>query len=359
MRKIIHIDMDCFYAAVEAKHNPQLRGRPVGVGGPPESRSVLCTANYEARKFGVRAAMPSRQALKLCPGLILVPPRFALYKAESQVIQDIFRTVTDKVEPLSLDEAYLDVTNSSLFDGSASRLALHLRRQIWEQTGLSASAGIAPNKFLAKIASDWKKPRAQFTILPEQIDALMPTLPVEKLWGVGRVTAARLHQQGFFTCGDLQKLDPFSMRRLFGSRAFEMGQLIRGIDDRAVHTGGERKSLTVEETFAEDLLNWDDLKKEVPPLFESFRQRFSRWQQKDESSRIRGWVVKLKFADFRATTVEESSLLPPSEQDFLQLLQTARQRSTLPVRLIGLGVRLRDVDPDVERQLSFGTKTAF
>ena len=212
MRKIIHVDMDCFYAAVEMKHRPELRGKPVGVGGSSNARGVLCTASYEARKFGVRSAMSSGRALKLCPDLILVRPNFDLYRRESLAVREIFGRYTDVIQPLSLDEAYLDVSECLHFGGSATLIARDIRRAIADEVGLPASAGVAPNKFLAKIASDWRKPNGQFVIRPGDIDAFMRELPVEKIWGVGKVTAGKMHELGLRTCADIQDTPPEKLR---------------------------------------------------------------------------------------------------------------------------------------------------
>jgi DNA polymerase-4 len=336
--------MDCFYAAVETKFNPSFRGKALAVGGPPNSRSVLCTANYEARKYGVRAALPSSQAMRLCPHLILVPPNFALYKEESRKIQSIFARYTDKIEPLSLDEAYLDVSGSKEFNGSASRLALHIRKQIFEELKLPVSAGIAPNKFLAKIASDWRKPNNQFTITPQDIDAFMPALPVERIFGIGKVTAESLHQKGLRTCADLQKLSLYELQKIFGRRGQDMYKLCRGQDDRELNLSRERKSLTVEETFSRDLHSLDEIRQALPELYESWCQRMDRG---DYWSKINGWVLKLKFFDFQSTTHEQSHKTKPDIKDFESLLTKAYERNPKAVRLLGLGARLK-----VEKQNS-------
>lgn len=347
MRKIIHIDMDCFYAAVETKFHPEYRGRPLGVGGPPNTRSVLCTANYEARKFGVRAAMPSSRAVRLCPHLILVPPHFELYKNESRKVRKILEKFTDRIQPLSLDEAYLDVSDCKDFQGSASLIAFEIRKQIFQELQLTASAGIAPNKLLAKIASDWKKPNGQFTLKPADIEDFMPPLPVEKLFGVGKVTAEKLHLKGFKTCGDLQKLSEIELRRLFGRRALEMYQQCRGEDQREVHTDSIRKSLSVEETYNKDINNFSEIEKELPALFADFERRMNKgdyWPQ------VRGWVVKMKFSDFKSTTHELTSGERPTIPDFLQLFRQAFDRHSKTVRLLGIGVRLQDHRRSSDRQ---------
>jgi len=339
-RKIIHVDMDCFYASVEEKYNPSLKGKPVAVGGPANSRAVICTANYEARKYKVKAAVPSSRAVRLCPQLILVPPNFALYKAESRKVRAIFERFTDKIEPLSLDEAYLDVTESAHFEGSATRIARAIRGQILDELKLTASAGIAENKFLAKIASDWHKPNGQFVIHPRLVESFMPSLPVEKIWGVGRVTAERMRQLGFFTCGDLQKLKLERLRQYFGgSRAHELYQLCRGIDEREVCTHRERKSLTVEETFQEDLPTLESVQRAVPELYLDWLRRMDNAGCEKQ---IRGLVVKLKFTDFKSMTHERAMREFPSENDFRALIASAWQKRPEPIRLLGLGVRLRD-----------------
>jgi len=336
MRKIIHVDMDCFYAAVEIKYRPDLRGKPLGIGGPPNTRSVLCTASYEARKFGVKSAMPSSQAVRLCPDLILIPPNFPLYKKESRAVREIFGRFTSEVEPLSLDEAYLDVTEAASKAGSATLIASEIRRLIQVETQLTASAGIAPNKFLAKIASDWKKPNGQFVIRPADIDKFMLDLKIEKLWGVGKVTAKKMHELGLHTCGDIQKQPMHQLARWFGSRAQDLADLARGIDNRKVEPNSERKSLTVEETYNTDIATLEGMLARLPGLYEDWDSRM----RKVTDAKIRGFVVKLKFHDFKQTTHETSSREWPTEADFKSLLAKAWNRREEPVRLIGIGVRL-------------------
>lgn len=352
MKKIIHVDMDCFYAAVEVKYNPSLKGKPLGIGGPPNSRSVLCTASYEARKYGVRAAMPSSQAIRLCPSLILVPPQFNLYKKESQKVREIFQRFTNKIQPLSLDEAYLDVTDCTDFGGSATLIAQEIRRLIFVETGLTASAGVAPNKFLAKIASDWKKPNGQFVIRPQDIKSFMVDLPVDKIFGVGKVTAQKMYDLGIKTCGDLQKFTVFELHQFFGSRAQELHDYSYGIDERDVITEWERKSLTVESTFDKDLMSLEECQQELFPIYEDFLRRL----KKDDSiDRVRGIVVKLKFFDFKQTTHERVFKGLPSLSEFESLLENAYLRRQTPVRLIGLGVRLGSEVEELENspQLQF------
>ncbi|NUN05562.1 MAG: DNA polymerase IV [Bdellovibrio sp.] len=337
MKKIIHVDMDCFYAAVEVKYNPELMGKPLGIGGPPNSRSVLCTASYEARKFGVRSAMPSSQAVRLCPQLVLVPPHFDLYKTESRKVREILERFTNKIEPLSLDEAYLDVSDCQQFGGSATLIAQEIRRLIFTELNLTASAGVAPNKFLAKIASDWKKPNGQFVVRPQDVASFVKDLPVEKIFGVGKVTAQKMHDLGLFTCGDIQKYSVAELHAWFGSRSQELYDFARGEDPREVITEWERKSLTVEETFNKDLQTLEECRKALPSLYEDFIRRLEKGEYQE---RIRGMVIKLKFYDFKQTTHEEVCHEVPSQQDFQRLLEKAWGRRGVPVRLVGLGVRL-------------------
>lgn len=333
-RKIIHVDMDCFYAAVEVKHNPSLRGRPLGVGGPPGTRSVLCTANYEARAFGVRAAMSSSHALRLCPQLILVPPRFELYKAESKSVRQILNQYSSKIEPLSLDEAYMDVSDAEV---SATRIAHEIQGRIRRELGLSASCGVAPNKFLAKIASDWKKPGGITVITPDQIDSFVQDLPADKIFGVGKKTAAYMQSLGIKTCADLQRMDLLELKRYFGSRAFELFNFSRGHDDREVLTDWERKSLCVEETFVRDKECIDDALGSLEELYYQWNQRMDKAGCFDL---IRGWSVKIKYSDFVLKSHDRASRRTPSIDDFQELMTHLWQARPAPFRLMGIGVKL-------------------
>lgn len=337
MRKIIHVDMDCFYAAVEVKFRPELKGKPLGVGGPATGRGVLTTASYEARKFGVRSAMSSAQAVRLCPELILIPPHFGLYKNESRKVREIFERFTNKIEPLSLDEAFLDVTDSPHFGGSATLIAQEIRRLIKTELNLTASAGVAPNKFLAKVASDWKKPDGLFVIRPQEVMNFVKDLPVEKIHGVGKVTAKKMHGLGLKTCGDIRRCSILQLHEWFGSWAQRLHELAHGEDHREVQTEWERKSLSVEETYHQDLQSLEACLTELPYLYEEFHRRLEKG---DYQSRVRGFVVKLKFHDFKTTTHEEVIEGVPAPEDFARLLEKAWLRRGAPVRLIGIGVRL-------------------
>ncbi len=344
LRKIIHVDLDCFYAAVECRDRPELRGKAIAVGGSPEGRGVVATASYEARKFGVKSAMSSRTAIRLCPELIMVRPEFAKYKKESRKIRDVMLRFSEFIEPLSLDEAYLDVTASpklSEFQGSASRLAAEIRRLIREETGLTASAGVAPNKFLAKIASDMNKPDGLTVVRPDQIDAFMKPLPIEKIWGVGKVTAAKMHRLGFSTCGELQKASLQDLKRHFGSWGSGLYDYCRGIDERPVRTDRERKSLSVEETYSKDLSTWREIALCLPELYADWNERAVRADiNSSTGGSIRGLSAKVKFHDFEVTTADRVFSGYPSERDFLDLLEVAYLRRSEPVRLVGIGVKL-------------------
>ncbi len=235
-RKIIHIDCDCFYAAIEMRDDPSLASRPLAVGGAADRRGVIATCNYEARAYGVRSAMASAHALKLCPDLLILRPRMDAYREASRAIHEIFRSYTELIEPLSLDEAYLDVSDCRHFSGSATRIAQDIRRRVWEQLRITVSAGVAPNKFLAKIASDWKKPDGLFVITPDQVEDFVEGLPVDRLHGVGRVTAEKLKRLGIHDCGHLRQWSRVELLREFGVFGERLYSLARGIDQRPVST---------------------------------------------------------------------------------------------------------------------------
>lgn len=354
VRKILHLDMDCFYAAVEIRENPALRGKPLGIGGPANSRSVLTTASYEARKFGVRSAMPSSQAVRLCPQLILIPPRMSLYKQESQKVFEIFRRFTDKIQPLSLDEGYLDVTDIAQVPGEATRIAREIRRLVREETGLTVSAGVAPNKFLAKIASDWKKPDGLFVLPPEKVADFMPPLKIEKIPGVGPKSIVKYHKLGLYTCGDLQKLSLWELKRHFGSWALELHRLCRGEDHREVESSWDRKSFTVEETLDRDVASFEEARPLIRQIFDDWKTRF---EKRDFKDLIDGALVKLKFNDFQRTTRERKLTEMPDLTHFEGLFEEAWKRSDKPVRLIGLGVRLATPSERIPQLSLFGAET--
>ena len=339
MRKIIHIDCDCFFAAIEMRDDPRLRERPLAVGGSPQQRGVIATCNYEARSFGVRSAMPARQALQLCPSLLIVRPRFEAYKAASQQIQAILADYSERIEPVSLDEAYVDVSDCSQFAGSATRIAMDIRRRVREQLQITVSAGVAPNKFLAKIASDWRKPDGLFVITPAEVEDFVAQLAVERLHGVGKVTAGRLQAMGIDSCAELRQCERLELVRQFGRFGERLWQLARGIDERPVRSEHRRQSLSVEHTFAHDLPDLAACLAELPALFAELEGRLARL---DRSYRIDKPLVKLKFHDFSQTTLEQAGSGHALE-NYQRLLAAAHVRGGKPVRLIGLGVRLVDL----------------
>lgn len=335
-RKIIHCDCDCFYAAVEVLDHPRYAGRPLAVGGSADQRGVIATCNYEARAFGVRSAMPTGKALRLCPDLILVPPRMNRYREVSRKIMAVYRDYTDLIEPLSLDEAYLDVTGAPVCQGSATRIAEDIRRRVRREVGVTVSAGVAPNKFLAKVASDWNKPDGLMVVRPEQVPEFVQALPIETLFGVGKVTAARIRAMGVSTCGELQRFSLVQLEQEFGAFGSRLYQLCRGIDDREVSTSRVRKSVSVEETFPQDL-DQDACLRQLPALFEDLT---SRLQRVSSRAPIDKSFVKLRFADFVSTTLERQ--IQPSLDGYQKLLEEAFNRSTHKVRLVGIGVRFRE-----------------
>jgi DNA polymerase-4 len=334
MRKIIHLDMDCFYAAVEMRERPELAGQPIAVGGGSR-RGVVTTCNYEARKFGIHSAMPGFQARERCPQLVFLPVRFDLYRAESAKIRQILLSYTPLVEPLSLDEAYLDVTG---LDRYAWNIAKEIRKRIFDETRLTSSAGIASNKMLSKIASDWRKPNGQFAVTPDQVESFMRELPVRKIWGVGPKSAKQFEQQGIRTCGDLQKIDLPELVRRHGKWGTELYQLCRGLDDRLVEPNRIRKSLSNECTFSDNLRTLEECQRELDKLVAELEQEL---QAKAADRPIHKAFVKLKFADFTRTT-RECVCPSPTRETYQALLAEAYQRSAQPIRLLGSGVRFAD-----------------
>ena len=336
MRKIIHIDMDCFYAAIEERDNPALRGRPVGVGGSSR-RGVLTTANYEARKFGCRSAMPVFMALEKCPELLIVPTRFDVYKRDSLRIREIFSRFTSLIEPLSLDEAFLDVSHDP---EPGTIIASRIRQLIREETGLTASAGIAPNKLVAKIASDWRKPDGQFTVPPAKVAGFMKDLPLKKIPGVGGKMAEKLTALGVETCGEYRIVDKFEWVRRIGGYGAELWERCWGLDDRPVTPDSPRKSLSIENTFSENLRDIAVLEQEMNSMLDELEQDLTT---RHSDRHVRSLVVKLKFSDFRRTTAERAN--PEIDRRiFKALLMEANSRSEgKPTRLLGVGVRFHDV----------------
>lgn len=348
VRKIIHCDCDCFYASVEMRDDPSLRGRPLAVGGRPEARGVIATCNYEARRFGVHSAMSSALAMRKCPELLILRPAMEKYRIASRQIMAIYREYTPDVEPLSLDEAYLDVTRSERCKGSATLMAEEIRQRVRETVGVTVSAGVAPNKFVAKIASDWNKPDGLFVVRPHEIDAFVAALPVRKIHGVGKVTAAKLEKLGITTCLDLRAWALIDLHRHFGAFGKRLYELSRGVDHRAVQADQERKSISVETTYVTDLKTSDECAAEITRLTEQLDERIAR---AGAASAVRKLYVKIRFADFQRTTVEcvgDATHVPT----LLALLEKGLARRNRPVRLLGVGVRLEEDDPSQHGQFA-------
>ena len=339
-KKIIHIDMDCFYASIEIRENPNLQGKPVAVGGSSRQRGVLTTCNYEARKFGLHSAMPTAQAIKKCPNLILVPVNMTLYKQVSAQIHQIFQRYTDIIEPLSLDEAYLDVTHCQKCSGSATWIAQEIRQAIFDELNLTASAGVAPLKFLAKIASDMNKPNGQFVIKPNEVEEFIKTLSLNKIPGVGKVTSQRLLDMGLETCADIQNFDQIVLLNQFGKAGKRIWDFSHGIDDREIQAHRERKSIGVERTLSENIRHLEQGVALLDNIHTELMRRIERSAPNIPLTAFRKIGVKLKFEDFQVTTLEKTGL-PLSLKSFQQLLEQIWQRSHgKSIRLVGLHVTL-------------------
>lgn len=359
MKKIIHVDMDCFYAQVEMRDRPELRNVPLAIGGAPGTRSVLCTSNYIARKFGVKSAMPTDFAMRLCPNLVVLPPDFKKYKAASEIIQSIFLKYSHIVETVSLDEAYLDVSD----EVNATEIGKRIQADIFKETKLTASVGISTNKFLAKIASDWKKPNGFFVIRPHEIETFVLDLPVKLIPGVGKVGLQHLEGLGIKTCSDIRQCPPEVLALNFGKFSLDLFYYSRGIDQRIVESAWERKSLSVENTFSTDMTDTQEMRQYLEELILEMKERVERHLADEPHKKIKKIFVKVKYADFKQSTSEET--LIPFEfetslfdkivniENYYRLLNVSLSRKTGPIRLLGVGVRFltgEEVDPI---QLSF------
>ncbi len=301
-RKIIHIDMDAFFAAVEQRDFPELKGKPVIVGGQPNSRGVVAASSYEARKFGIYSAMPCSRAYQLCPHAIFVHPRFSAYKQVSKDIHKVFCEYTNIIEPLSLDEAYLDVTKATLCEGSASLMAKEIREKIFNQIHLTASAGISYNKFLAKLGSDQNKPNGQFIIKPGEAEHYLHDLPIGRFYGVGKVTEAKMKKHGINTGGDLKNKSLLALQTLVGNSAEYYYDISRGIDHRAVSSQRVRKSLGSETTFQQDISNTDEMLQQLLKLLDEVLQSLKKQQLLAHTL-----TIKVKYADFTQITRSHTS----------------------------------------------------
>ena len=337
-RKILHVDMDAFYASVEQRDRPELRGKPVIVGGRPEERGVVAAASYEARKYGIHSAMPTARALRLCPHAVLLKPRMAYYRRISERIREIFRSYTPWVEPLSLDEAFLDVTGSKRLFGPAERIGREIKRRIFEELGLTCSVGLAPNKFLAKLASDHQKPDGFTVIRPEDVEAFLRDLPIEKLWGVGPATARKLREMGLQTVGDLRYVSKEELIGRFGRWGLRLWELARGIDDRPVVPEREPKSLSRETTFPRDIYDDRGLERVLARLAQKVAEDL-----REEKRQARTVQIKVRFADFvtitrRFTLPEPTDSCGLIQEVALRLLRERVARRGRGVRLLGVGV---------------------
>jgi DNA polymerase-4 len=349
-RKIIHVDMDAFYASVEQRDRPELKGRPVVVGGSPDGRGVVASASYEARKFGIRSAMSAAKAYRMCPHAVFVYPDFSRYKAASQKIHEIFERYTDKIEPLSLDEAFLDVTRNTIDEPLARKIAERIKHEIRTETGLTASAGVAPNKFVAKLACEHRKPDGLVVVPPEKVAAFVADLPIEKFWGVGPATAKTLHELGFHTAADVRRKGLSELERAIGKFGVFIHRLAHGNDDREVETDWEPKSSGSETTFERDVLDTHYLKETIEDLVADIVRHLKKIDR-----RAKTVTLKLRYKDFK--TITRSRTLWHFTDDPALIAQTASElldgstdAGVHPVRLIGVSVS-HLIRPDEPEQL--------
>jgi DNA polymerase-4 len=359
VRRILHLDMDAFYASVEQRDRPELRGKPVAVGGAPDKRGVVAAASYEARAFGVRSALPMSRAVRLCPALVIVRPDFTKYRSVSDQVFELFRSVTPLVEPLSLDEAYLDVTENAWGETLGMNVARRLKAEIRQQTGLTASAGVAPNKFLAKIASGWQKPDGLTVIAPERVEQFLQGLPVDALWGVGPVTAGKLRERGIEKLTDIRTADAAVLREAVGSLADWLQELARGHDDRPVIAEHEPKSSGSENTFERDLTDLRVIQEEISEM----AGHAASWLVRRELY-ARTVTIKVRYSDFTTITRSLSEAATRDEENIRRravALLEKTEAGRRPIRLLGVSVHnLTDgTEPEEEdgpqRRLPFET----
>ncbi|MCE0494358.1 DNA polymerase IV [Vibrio salinus] len=339
LRKIIHVDMDSFFASVEERDEPDYRGIPLAVGGNKKQRGVISTCNYEARKYGVHSAMATAHALKLCPHLKVVPGRMSVYKSVSAQIHSIFKRYTSVIEPLSLDEAYLDVTDCRVLQGSATLIAKAIRNDIESELNLTASAGVAPVKFLAKVASDMNKPNGMYVITPEMMQSFIDTLPLEKIPGVGKVGITKLHQAGFFVCEDIKNSDYRELLKTFGRLGQSLWKKSHGIDDRKIVTERQRKSVGVERTFSQNIATYHQCQTVVrEKLYPELKRRLVKVSP-DLTISKQG--MKVKFADFQQTTIEHVYSHLDLEYFNELLAEVLTRQNGREIRLLGISVMLK------------------
>lgn len=347
MKKIIHIDMDYFYAQVEERDYPELKSRPVAIGGIYNGRGVLCTSNYIARKFGVKSAMPTSKALKLCPQLVLIRPHFEKYKKVSSEVVQIFYEYTDKIQRLSLDEAYLDVTNCTHLNNDAVLIAKEIKSKILAKTGLTASAGVSYNKLLAKIGSDLFKPNGLAILRRENIEKNIADFSVAKINGVGKVTQDKMGRFNIKTFGDLQRFSKLDLINMFGDYGATLYGYCRGVDTREVQERQGRKSLSVEHTFAEDIVGSEELRDKIIEIYYELESRLEKYRDKF----YKNIMVKIKYSDFKSTTIE--SQLEFTLDNFHELFGRRYSERKEHVRLLGLGVKFYSSDLNGQLVLPF------
>ncbi len=341
---ILHIDMDCFYAQVEEKRHPEYAGKPLAVGGIENGHGVLCTSNYIAREFGVRAAMPTSKALKLCPELVLIKPTMHIYREISIKVFNIFNRYTSMIQPVSLDEAYLDLSTSPHFKNNPIQIALEIKKSILEETGLTASIGISYNKFLAKFASDLLKPNGMTVIGDDKIIPFLAQFNVDRINGVGKVMQHKMKNHGIYTIGDIQKRTKLDLVNLFGKFGVDLYNYSRGIDNRAVNADLTRKSISTEHTFYNNLSSKSDLNSAIENVFNELCLRL----EKKGIENIKSIFVKIKYSDFKSVSIEKKCLLNLVN---IKKLFWEKFNLTMPVRLIGIGIKLYDDDQSDQLRL--------
>jgi DNA polymerase-4 len=337
MRKIIHIDMDYFFAQVEERDNPSLKDKPVGIGSDKSRRGVLSTCNYIAREYGVRSAMPTFKAKELCPHIVMVKPHFQKYREASDIVFNIFREYTDKIQGISLDEAYLDVTDCEKFSNSATLIAQDIKKRIYQETKLTASAGVSYNKLIAKIASDYNKPNGLTLVTPDQSMDFIQDLSLKEINGVGAKTFERCKKLGLETFNDVRKLSKVELENYFGNFAETLYNYVRGIDHREVKSHGIRKSVSCERTFSEDIEDKDTLLLYIDDLYDELKHRLRKYDDRE----VRGYFMKIKYADFSVTTIEKK-FSDFSLDHYYELFITRWNERSEAIRLLGAGVRFGD-----------------
>jgi len=351
LRHIIHVDMDAFFAAVEQLDYPELRGKPVLVGGDPKGRGVVSTASYEARPYGCHSAMPMSMAIRLCPQAIVVSPRLERYAEVSRQVFEFLEQFTPLVEPLSIDEAFLDVTGSERLLGPAEQIAHALKDRIFAETGLSASVGLAPNKFLAKLASDIQKPNGLVVVKPEDVGRFLALLPISRLWGVGKATLPEFERRGTYTFGDALQLSFETLQQHFGERGEHFYQLVRGIDDRPVLPDREAKSISHEITFPVDVRDHEHLRSVILEQTDQVTRRLRR-----QGLVARTIGLKIRYGDFSTITRRETLPTPTDQMDVIwkaaaHLFEAWQRTRPRPVRLIGVGVSQLETAKDQQSSL--------